>query len=499
MKTTATRIGTAMAGALLTLALVGCSGTPLVEPGDTTPQRNAGASSIRTASTETPTPAYTTNLAPIVEDVGGRTLAVGPSGIDAPMSEWWCVRDHLRTMVDESPARKLIRWTRSPKLRIYNADRETNEDIYWRVVESVRELNTALPRDVQITQYRGWQIDRASIGEFVSGDLGDLSAVADTGSIAVFVLKPETVKEACNGSPACASYRTDGHGAITAAVVAVPEDALEESHAHWAEMTIMHELLHAVGFTADLYDDRYKDQSKYWGSLMARDIDSADYGKDQNVATLPPFDRDTLHALYVTQERGAARGDIAQYREWGEWGVRMSPLAHRWRATSGGIVEYGVTYRHDRVHAWARGPAPHYNSLAWAVNSENPNRYLREYETATWSGDFVGASQGPRAGAMVEGASALQIRLSGVVDPDSKRDGTLRLTKLEMEGVRWKSGTLRYGIDVWGNKFTQNGEEGDEGHVDGVFLGRWHESAAGTVRRVDLVGAFSGERGHPRQ
>ena len=57
---------------------------------------------------------------------------------------------------------------------------------------------------------------------------------------------------------------------------------------------------------------------------------------------------------------------------------------------------------------------------------------------------------------------------------------------------QWEDGELNYRIGTNGNSFFKL--DGDEGAVEGVFLGPAHEEMAGTLRREDLVGVFGGRR-----
>ncbi len=59
-------------------------------------------------------------------------------------------------------------------------------------------------------------------------------------------------------------------------------------------------------------------------------------------------------------------------------------------------------------------------------------------------------------------------------------------------GVQWLDGDLGYEIDVHGNTFKQT--SGDEGILTGIFTGRQHEGAAGTLERSDLTAAFGASR-----
>ncbi len=59
-------------------------------------------------------------------------------------------------------------------------------------------------------------------------------------------------------------------------------------------------------------------------------------------------------------------------------------------------------------------------------------------------------------------------------------------------GAVWGDGGLGYSIAVTGNTFRQTG--GDAGTLTGIFTGRNHEGAAGTLERRDLTAAFGGSR-----
>ena len=59
-------------------------------------------------------------------------------------------------------------------------------------------------------------------------------------------------------------------------------------------------------------------------------------------------------------------------------------------------------------------------------------------------------------------------------------------------GDLWGDGDLIYRIEVLGNTFREAG--GDDGTLTGIFVGRGHEGAAGTLERDDLTGAFGAER-----
>ena len=59
-------------------------------------------------------------------------------------------------------------------------------------------------------------------------------------------------------------------------------------------------------------------------------------------------------------------------------------------------------------------------------------------------------------------------------------------------GETWLDGDLGYSIAVSGNTFRETG--GDTGTLTGIFTGRQHEGAAGTLERSDLTAAFGASR-----
>ena len=59
-------------------------------------------------------------------------------------------------------------------------------------------------------------------------------------------------------------------------------------------------------------------------------------------------------------------------------------------------------------------------------------------------------------------------------------------------GMQWLDGDLSYAIAVLGNTFRET--SGDAGRLTGIFTGRNHEGAAGTLERDDLVASFGAQR-----
>ena len=111
--------------------------------------------------------------------------------------------------------------------------------------------------------------------------------------------------------------------------------------------------------------------------------------------------------------------------------------------------------------------------------------------TVEWIGTMVGLT--PEATA-VTGDAQIAVDLSTLV-------GATVFTDLEEwagapgapgDGTTWGRGDLGYAIAVTGNAFRETG--GDAGQLTGIFTGRNHEGAAGTLERDDLTAAFGAGR-----
>lgn len=113
--------------------------------------------------------------------------------------------------------------------------------------------------------------------------------------------------------------------------------------------------------------------------------------------------------------------------------------------------------------------------------------------SATWTGALLGLTSSAEA---VAGDAAIGVNLATMT-------GTADFTALEKWTARsapgaagtrtqWLHGDLGYTIAVPGNAFTRTG--GDAGTLTGIFTGRSHEGAAGTLDRADLTAAFGASR-----
>ena len=148
----------------------------------------------------------------------------------------------------------------------------------------------------------------------------------------------------------------------------------------------------------------------------------------------------------------------------------------------GGGASFGVASRNGRAQRWASGSTP------WTELTDNPVLS----GTVTWNGALLAITPSDET---VSGSGSLAIELSTL-------NGTLDFTGLESwgansapgamgQGMLWGDGDLAYSIQVYGNSFVQNG---DDGEITGTFLGVAHEAMGGVLERTDLAAGFGGMR-----
>ncbi len=234
----------------------------------------------------------------------------------------------------------------------------------------------------------------------------------------------------------------------------------------WARILLAHELLHTL-----LADEHVSER-----------FDSINLGSNAIYAAGPasilkPIDREALQALY------------------GHLELHDSPTAlGPWSSTSthfigdGRHADFGVALRNGYAEPWARGARPS-STLA-------NNRAL--LGTVIWDGALVGFS-GHQS---VTGDALISVDLTVLDAPLPELDGSAVFTALEywhhpeaddpLGGSMWGDGDLAYTITVDGNTFRETG--GDDGRLTGIFTGRSHEGAAGTLERSDLIAAFGASR-----
>ena len=229
-----------------------------------------------------------------------------------------------------------------------------------------------------------------------------------------------------------------------------------------AVILIAHEILHALGIGAHVSPD--------FDTLMAGNADMYHLRQQnqQPSSVLYPVDREALWFLYG----GGSLDDF------GPWATTSTHLHG-----NGPYAGFGVALRNGYAEPYAYGPWPGVGALA-------DNRALSG--TVTWEGALLGFSERRP----VAGDARIAVNVAVLT-------GTADFTALESwiagtalggigTGETWLDGDLGYSIAVSGNTFRETG--GDTGTLTGIFTGRQHEGAAGTLERSDLTAAFGASR-----
>ena len=351
----------------------------------------------------------------------------------------------------------VARWPQAPMVRIVGQASNLDENI---VTATVQLINSSLPEGSKV-----------AVGSSLPADAGP---IANTIRIKFVPISPR-------GAGATTFKRVgtnaDGHKVVEDSLVEfykntnVYADATGTTDTGIASVRrsvilMAHELMHALGF------DTHPSQG--YATILEGTADVyalAQNGKRQPLSLLYPIDRAALRALY-SLEPGTDPSSL------GPW-ASTSRHIHG----NGPHAGFGVALRNGYAEPWAYGYAPD-SDLA-------DNRALSG--SAAWNGELLGLT--PDA-AVVAGDARVGINLAAMV-------GQADFTNLETwgagitpgaegTGTTWLDGDLGYAIAVRGNTFRETG--GDAGRLTGVFTGRSHEGAAGTLERSDLTAAFGAAR-----
>ncbi len=335
----------------------------------------------------------------------------------------------------------------------------TSEKYTDYAVRAVQIINTALPRDA-----------RLSFGDAPAPDPADVEDVP-RGSIYIeFIPQAQWPGEADLGRSAVGhtqsriiyTPRAQRNEVVEAGSSHILIDSREVQNfpEEKTVYVIVHELLHALGFSSHTDPGRFPD------ATLNPEI-------PQN---LPPFllskiDRDALLAAYDRFRPGALPEEISA-ENLGPWD-ETSLHGRGDLGIPGGEVSFGAAFRNGLAQPWASGPEP---PMDLAQNPELSG-------TATWSGALLGITP---SGQVVAGDAGLAVDLADL-------DGQLDFTNLEYDGgAMWGDGDLGYSVEVRGNVFTRS--SGDAGEVTGAFFGTRHEGMGGVLERSDLSAGFGGKR-----
>ena len=265
------------------------------------------------------------------------------------------------------------------------------------------------------------------------------------------------------------------YGGADWAQILLADDAnvFDEGEERRAVILIAHELLHSLGLNSHPPTD--------FDTILEGTGDIYDLKQDgatiqQPASLLYPVDREALRAMIVgiyrppTHERPA---------ELGPWSATSTHLHG-----NGPYAGFGVALRNGYAEPYAYGPWPAAGDLA-----NNPALS----GSATWNGALLGFT--PDAAA-VAGDATIMVNLAPMTGRAAftglETWGANKAPGAKGSGSTWLDGDLGYTIAVSGKTFRETG--GDDGSLTGIFTGRSHEGAAGTLERSDLTAAFGATR-----
>lgn len=363
---------------------------------------------------------------------------------------------YLRPRAVHPEVTGLATFSRPPTVRVVEG---TSEKYAGYAVRAVQIVNAALPHDA-----------RLSFGDAPAPDPADVEDVP-RGSIHIeFIPQAQWPEGSVKGERAVGhtqsriSYdpRTQRNEVVEADSSHILIDSREVQNfpEEKTVYVIVHELLHALGFSGHTDPARFPDAAL-----------------NPNVpANLPrfllsPIDRDALLAAYARFRPGALPEEISAQNlgPWDETSLHVRGDL----GIPGGAVSFGAAFRNGLAQPRASGPEP---PMDLAQNGGLSG-------TAVWNGALLGVTP---SGEVVVGDSSLAVDLVGL-------DGQLDFTDIQFDGgARWGDGDLGYSVEVRGNAFNNTG--GDAGVVTGAFFGSRHEGMGGVLERSDLSAGFGGKR-----
>ena len=334
------------------------------------------------------------------------------------------------------------------------------------VVRAVQWINEALPP--------AWHIQ-------IGRDVAPLQQSVPSGAIYIdFASASELGARLPTGAAGAAHLYDNADGSRRAShVVVAPERVgwYGPNDDTMLEKVIIHELLHALGFSSHV---ERQDSRIFHATLGREDFSNM----------LFPIDRQALFAAYAKLKPGD-RPPTIQRKLFNGW----STLGDHWAGISE-FSEFGVARQFGVpgvqsppffLQAWASGEAPH-TSLA-----DSPLK-----GSAVWTGDIIGVRPDDVRDAsgyernLVTGTARIAVEL-GTLEGEALFDDLATWANTEVEEM-WGDGDLEYDIKVRGNTFHQTATSIDDGVLTGIFTGRQHEGAAGTLERSDLTAAFGAAR-----
>ncbi len=369
-------------------------------------------------------------------------------------------RAALEAYLTEALDASVVRWESAPVVEL--SPSLSAKEVNW-VVAAVELVNAALPPDT-----------RMRVGE------------ADGSNIIDVNFRPYT--EFAEGTGAT-TWNTLSGSEITASLIHVKDSAFAElSHRHFVTL-IAHELIHALGLghvspDFDTIMEATREVYRSWQGYGVRYVADAEGNPvavagegDPAAISMPmslvyPIDREALQVLYTRLNAGA---DPLSFGSWEGTSLHV--------AGAGQHASFGVAVRNGLAHPWAQGHLPYQDIASNGALSGS----------ATWTGTLLGFTPAAEA---VAGDAEIGVNLgtlAGRADFTSLETWAAEAAPGEADtGAMWLDGDLGYSIAVRGNTFRETG--GDDGTLTGIFTGRAHEGAAGTLERPDLTAAFGASR-----
>ena len=365
---------------------------------------------------------------------------------------------HPRTIHTNLDLTGLATFPSPPLVRVAEGTDEKFTDL---AVRAVRIVNAALPRDRRI-----------SFGDAPAPDPEDVEDVP-RGSIYIeFIPQAQWPEDSAPDEHAIGNTqsqlrywyntRTRRSEVLEAdsSHILIDSEGVRSFSEERIVYVIVHELLHALGFSG------HTDPARFPDATLNPKIPNQ----------LPRFllsliDRDALLAAYDRFRYGTQPEEITA-ENLGDWNEESLHVRGDLEI-SGGEVSFGVAFRNGLAQPWASGPAP---LMDLAQNG-------RLSGSAAWSGALLGMTPTEE---VVLGDSLLTVNLADL-------DGQLEFTNMEFDdGGMWGDGGLGYSIAVRGNAFHRTG--GDDGVITGAFFGTGHEGMGGVLERSDISAGFGGKR-----
>ncbi len=350
--------------------------------------------------------------------------------------------------------RTQVPWRTPPTVRVIG--HASAEDVA-RTIRAVQLVNAALPEGAKLEV--GAPLPSVSLSANVSVSTYSASGQELANTIHVEWI-PEAVYSAIRGPTKkykAAFGVTLGNGK---GYIGFNRGANSYPRDNEATILLAHELLHAV---AD-----FGHVPAQFASILEGTGDIHHAGQNAQrrpLSLLYPVDREALQAFFGRLQGGSL--------DFGPWSSESLHIAAR-----SPHAAFGVALRNGYAEPWAYGHLP--------ARDLADNRALSG--NATWKGDLIGLTPNRHS---VWGNAAIAVALSTMT---GRADFTEIVVSRSQHRAwsQWRDGDLGYTIAVRGNTFRETG--GDAGRLTGIFTGRSHEGAAGTLERSDLTAAFGASR-----